>query len=481
MEIKAKVSLSLPNEFYKIILKYDTFESATYDSYLIASLVKNAKSEEEALTYIDEITGKGSLNPHFKKLFKEISKFSKEQIEGILKDSLFPITVIDRKHHFKYYEMFDATRMDDKVYQGNLAKNSDLSNMIMPKNKDAKFLSMEFEQEAGSVKSNVYDAIFSEDGIKVDLDGGTYCPISKEDFEKVYSNDLESIESYPGKVGKEITKGNWNVLNNSALLALNNLKLFFIDDEGNHCAILTDCLKKTEVINVFGLYFYKETRYEYSSKNADICEAVIDYLLKSKAINEFKTKSLIAIAAAASDKSAQKVVQYILGRKESKEIAEIGLSLIKSGLEKGWEKEVLRSIKKITPRSEIQCIYKLDNSLGYEIEDLLVIDDIELTEADKMTKRAYTSQMENLKKECNQMIGEIMTSGVREKMKSLKTKDSVYKALNNFIKEYSAHSKLDYDSMSLEKLTNVYNKIKSVYTGCYEKIKSRLEKEEEKA
>ncbi len=481
MEIKAKVSLSLPNEFYKITLKYDTFESATYDSYLIASLIKNTKKEEEAMTYIDEITGKGSLNPHFKKLYEEISKFTKEQIDGILKDSLFPITVIDRKHHFKYYAMFNATRMDDKVYPGNLADNPNLSSMIMPKGKDAKFLSMEFEEEPGSVKSNVYDAIFSETGIKVDLDGGNYCPISKDEFDKVYVNDLEGIEDYPGEIGKEITKGNWNVLNISALNAIKNLKLFYIDEAGNHCAILTDCLKKTEVINVFGLYFYKETRYEYSIKNAEICEAVIEHLLKSKAINEFKTKSLINITAAASDKSAQKVVQYILGRKESKEIAEIGLRLIKSGLEKGWEKEVLKSIKKVTPRSEIKYIYNLDNSLGYDIEDLLVIDDADLTEADKMTKRAYTSQMENLKKECNQMIGEIMTSGVREKMKSLKIKDSVYKALNDFIKEYSAHSKLDYNSMSLEKLTNVYNKIKSVFTGCYEKIKSRLEKEEEKA
>ena len=123
MEIRAKVALSLPNKFYKVVLKYDTFEKATYDSYLVASIVANAKNEKDAMEYIDEITGNGSLNPHFKKLYEEISKMTKEQVEGILKDSLYPITVVDKSHHFKYYEMFDATRMNNKVFPGNLENN----------------------------------------------------------------------------------------------------------------------------------------------------------------------------------------------------------------------------------------------------------------------------------------------------------------------------------------------------------------------
>lgn len=482
MEIKAKVALSLPNKFYKIKLKYDTFEKATYDSYLIASLVAKAKSEEEALGYIDDISGKGSLNPHFKKLYAEISKLSKEQVEGILADSLFPITVIDTKHHFKYYEMFDATRMDGKVYPHNLAESPDLKGLIMPKDDSAKFLSMDFDVEDGAVKGNVYDAIFTEDEIKVDLDGGNYCPISKEDFDSVYSNDLSDVERYErlgGRIGSQITAGNWNVLNSQVLNALCNLKQFYIDEDGNHCAVLSDCVKKTEVINVFSLYFYKETRYEYSYKNAEICEQAMDYLIKSKNINEFKTKSLISILASVSDMTAQKVVQYILGRKDSKEIAEVGLRLIRGGLEKGWEVDAIRSIKKFSPKSEIKYLYRINSDLGYDLEDILAIDDIDLSEADLTRKREYVSQRENLIKEMNLMVGDIMNSGVREKMKSLKTKDSVYKTLNEFIKEYSAHNRNDYGSMSLEKLTNVYSKIKGVYTGAFENIKKRLAKKEE--
>ena len=480
MEIKAKVALSLPNKFYKVTLKYDTFEKATYDSYLIASLVKNTKNKKEAEMYIDDISGEGSLNPHFKKLYNDISKLTDEQIDGILKDSLFPITVIDDKHHFEYYEMFDATKMNNKVYHHNLADDPNLKDMIMPKDQNAKFLSVDFKLEDGTVVSNVYDAIFTENEIKVDLAGGNYCPISKENFDSVYANDLKEVERYKGIIGNQITSGNWNVLNNQSLAALCNLKQFYIDNDGNHCTVLLNCMKKTEVINVFSLYFYKETRYEYTIKNSNICEQVVDYLIMSNNINEFKTRNLINILAAVSDITAQNVVLYILRRKESKEIAEVGLRLIKQGLEKGWDSEVLKSIKKFCPKSEIKYIYKLDNNLNFDLEDdILFIDDVDLTEIDLKRKREYVSERKNRIKSMNSMVGDIMNSGIREKMKSLKTQDSDCKDLRKFINKYSAHNRNDYEKMSLEKLTNVYNEIDKIYKGPFETIKARLTKQEE--
>lgn len=81
----------------------------------------------------------------------------------------------------------------------------------------------------------------------------------------------------------------------------------------------------------------------------------------------------------------------------------------------------------------------------------------------------------------NKMVGEIMNSGVREKMKSLKTKDSVYKQLNDFIKKSSAHLKKNYSNMTLEQLTVEYNGIKIIYEGAFQKIMERLTKEENKA
>ena len=475
MEIRAKVALSLPNQFYKVVLKYDTFEKATYDSYLIASVVAHAKSEQEAMEYIDQITGNGSLNPHFKKLFEEISKMSKEQIEGILKNSLYPITVVDKTHHFKYYEMFNATRMNNKVFSGNLEKNPKLVDMVMPKDKDAKFLSIDFETEPGTVKKDNYNAIFLESEIKVDLDDGQYYAISKDNFLSVFENDGSLESEWMPTIRTEITSGNWNVLTKSVVDTWGKDRFTFKNSDGNLVVLLTDCIKITEVITAYDLFFYKETRYNFSKANTKQCLEAIEYLKDSKLINEYKTKSLITILAVIPDINAQQVVQFVLNRKNSKEIAEFGLMLIKSGLEKGWDKEVLMSIKKSVPQREYKYLYRINNDLGFEVSDLLDIDETDLNEADKMRVRAYVSERNNLLNEIKMMIGDMTTSGIRQKLKSLQ-KDSVVNSVKKFLNEYQGHNEGELEEMTLEQVKKEYEKIKAMYNGNYAKVKERCEK-----
>lgn len=479
MEIRAKVALSLPNKFYKVVLKYDTFEKATYDSYLVASIVANAKNEKDAIEYIDEITGNGSLNPHFKKLYEEISKMTKEQVEGILKNSLYPITVVDKSHHFKYYEMFDATRMDNKVFPGNLENNPNLANMLMPKDRETKFLSLEFETEDGTVKKDNYNAIFSEKEIKVDLDDGQYYPISKENFLLVFDNEGEVTSEWMPKVGYEITAGNWNVLTKGVADTWGKDRLTYKTEEDNLAVLLNDCIKETEVITAYDLLFYKETRYNFSDQNQKKCLEAVRFLKDSKMINEYKTRSLIVLLSVIPDIYAQQIVQYILTRKNSKEIAEFGLMLIKGGLEKGWEKEVLLSIKNSIPQREYKYLYKINSDLNFEVTDLLDIDDADLVEADKMRKRAYVAERDNLIKEIKLMIGDMTTSGVRQKLKSLQ-KDSVVNSVKKFLNEYQGHNEGELENMSLEEIKKEYETIKAMYNGNYAKVKERCDKLEDK-
>ncbi len=478
MELRAKIALTLPNTFFKITLTYDTFEKATFDSYLIASVISSAKTKISAMDYIDDITGKGSLNPHFKKLYDKISKLSKEQIEGILVDSLYPVTVIDKKHFFRFYEMLDASKMDNQVFIGNLKENPRLMDLLMPNDKEAKFRSLAFECEDGILRSDNYNAIFSDKTILIDLGSGTYLPISKENFEKAYKSDIQDISVYPGKIGTTISDGNWFVLNNVVLRAFGQNKQSFIDETGNVCLITSDYVKKTEIIKVFSLYFYNETSYQYETKNAEMCEQVISILMKTNSINEFRTKSLINILAVVSDKTAQNVINYILSRKDSKEIGEVGMKLIKNGLEKGWDEEALKAIKKTTPQSEIKHLYKINNKLGFDMSDLLTIDDIDLSESDRVKKQVYLVERKNKQNEINLMIGEITTSGIREKMKKLPTKDQVQKSLNSFINDEIAHLQKGINDLSNEDLNKRYEYIKSVYLGSYQKIKERCEKME---
>lgn len=479
MEIRAKVALSLPNKFYKVVLKYDTFERATYDSYLVTSIVANAESEKDAMEYIDEITGNGSLNSHFKKLYEEISKMTKEQVENILKDSLYPITVVDKSHHFKYYEMFDVTRMDGKVFPGNLENNPNLANMLMPKDRDAKFLSREFVAEDGTVKRDNYNAIFSEKGIKVDLDDGQYYPISKEDFLSVFDGQGEITSEWMPKVGRELTSGNWNVLTKDVADTWGKDRLTYKTEEGNLAVLLNDCIKETEVITEYDLLFYKETRYDFSIQNQQKCLEAVRFLKDSKMINEYKTKSLITMLSAIPDIYAQEIVQYVLARKDSKDIAELGLTLIKEGLEKGWEKEVLLSIKKLVPQREYKYLYKVNNDLNFEVTDLLDIDDADLAETDKIRKREYVDERDNLIKEIKYMIGDMTTSGVRQKLKSLK-KDDVINSVKKFLSQYQGHNEGELENMSLEKIKKEYATIKIMYNGNYAKVKERCNKLESK-
>ena len=477
MEIRAKVALSLPNEFYKVILKYDTFEKATYDSYLVASIVSNTKTEKDAFKYIDEITGSGSLNPHFKKMYKEISQLSEVQVQNILNDSLFPITIVDKKNHFKYYPMLNITRMNDRVYKGNLFNQNKVKEIIMPKDKNVKFLDLQYEIEPGTIKQDNYNAIFSNAGIKIDMGDGNYYPISKEDFNKVYKNDVDDISMYEGKIGEEITNGNWFVLNNMLLNSLKSNKMKYIDSYGNLNCVFPEKLKKYEVIKVFSMYFYKETIIEYNQKNINKCNEVVNYLLDSKFINEFKTKNLVHLLKSSDDLLTQKVINYILSRKDSKEISELGLSLIKSQLEKNWSIESLKAIKKYSSSKDIKYIYKLDSiNINYNIEELLDIDDIDLNEQDKVRKQEYLDERDNMIQEINRIIGEMTTSGLREKMKKLQ-KDNIQKELTKFMNDYIGHSKKSYNELPIERLKNEYEHIKNMYNENYLIIKNKIENE----
>ena len=69
-------------------------------------------------------------------------------------------------------------------------------------------------------------------------------------------------------------------------------------------------------------------------------------LFENKSINEFKTKSLIVILGMCEDLEAQECLNYILERKESKELSQFGIMLLMQGLEKKWSPEVLKSFMK---------------------------------------------------------------------------------------------------------------------------------------
>ena len=475
MEIHARVALSLSNTFYKIELKYDTFEKATYDSYIIASLVKNAKNEKAAMKYIDEITGKGSLNPHFRKLYEQISAMTESQVDGILTDSLYPKTVIDTSHHFKYYKMFDATRMDGRVYSGDLSKREHLENLVMTKGDGVKFLDISCDGEPGTLKSDMYNAIFSDEGIKVELDDGVYLPISKDDFHEAFGEGTNFESEWMPTIGNEITAGNWAVLTEAVVNAWGASPLTYKNKDGDLVELTSDFLKVTKVISAFDILFYRELRRDFKRENAEYVEEAIDFLESSGNINTFKTKSLLSMLSVVDEVKSQKIVQWFLGRKNSKDVAEFGLKLIKNGLEKGWDKNSLIAIKQVATPDCYPMLYKLDSDLGFTINDILAIPDDDLTKEHLEQKQAHLRERDAMLGSIRQWIGEM--SEVRERAKKLQ-KNEVVKSFNDFANKYIGHNRKDFRNMQFEQLKKEFDYIGRMYRGNYQKVRAALEKSE---
>ena len=122
-------------------------------------------------------------------------------------------------------------------------------------------------------------------------------------------------------------------------------------------------------------------------------------------------------------------------------------------------------------------LYNLDSNLNFDVEELLDIDDIELTSEDKKRKQEFLSEKNNMLKELNNMIGEITISGIREKIKTLPKyplKDKVKK----FVDKRVGHSKKDYQKMSMDCIKNEFEEIKNFYNNEYQEILKEIKKNE---
>ena len=122
-QLQANVLLNLPKEFNTLVLYYNTYEKATFDQYLSASIALRSKSYLETNKYIDDITGKGSLNEHFKHMVEETSKMDDASLQSILNNSMFPVTKIDKTNRYVYYPTFYIAVLNNRIYKNFVGKD----------------------------------------------------------------------------------------------------------------------------------------------------------------------------------------------------------------------------------------------------------------------------------------------------------------------------------------------------------------------
>lgn len=453
MSLQVNLKLKLVRIPRIICVKYNTYEKATYDQYLVASIaLRTHCNKTMAEKYIDEITGAGSLNGHFKSLYKSISKFTEEQLQNIMSNSMFPVLKVDKSNSYLYYPQMNISVFQHKVYSGDFGEYSDICDRLMI-NEEIIEKNIESKKEISTAEP--YFVSIDGKMIQVKI-ANSLNRISQEEFGELLVNELEGLGEYNGTIHKDVVGDNWKILTNAAIGNMFSNNNYYYDGEGNHCQIRYENVRKTIIAQIAGLYIFKEEILQYDS-NKDMCEKVLQVLFENNAINEFKTKALLVILYNVEDISAQQVINYILSRKESKEISLFGIELLKNGLEKGWEKDALISFAKYADSSMFTLIYKANSKLINDVEQLICIDFDLLTESHKRLVQAFKEDRQKKIATIQKIYGEVIASAIREKIKKLKADDDTKRA-TKLINELMAHAQKGIEEVSIQQLDSLLRK-----------------------
>ena len=235
----------------------------------------------------------------------------------------------------------------------------------------------------------------------------------------------------------------------------------FFYENGDHCLIRNEDVRKTIVSQVAGFYIYKEEIIPYIN-NKELCEKVLSILKSNKSINEFKTKSLITLLTYSDDLIAQDIINYILARKDSKELALMGIELLNKGIEKKWEDEALKCFLNYADSSSYSLIYKANPKLIKDIQTLILINPDYLTTKHKKEVEEYKKDRQAKIDTIKSILGEVTASGIRESAKKLKaTKET--KRLSNLAKKYIGHSKINYEESTIKELDKYLKEITEMH------------------
>ena len=450
MNLQVSLKLNLSKQIKKIKVKYNTFEKATFDEYLITSLVyrtyKDIDREKLILDYINDITGEGSLNHHFKNLYSKLKIFNEEQLKKIMDNSMIPTLKIDEKNRYEYYPQLNVSIFNKRLYQGDIIEYNNLPMLLMI---NEEIIDLSIETIRDEVKAEQYLVSFDEsDNVEIKI-LNNFLPIDGKLFEETLCVDLKNVDSYQGEIHNNADGNGWKVLTNSAFNNLFSNSNYYYEN-GDHYFVRNESVRKTSIAKVHGLYIYNEKILNYQN-NPVLCKRVIDFLLKNNTINEYKTTSIIAMLKFVDDEKCQKVVNSMLMKKESKEFALVGLDLIGKGIIYGWVKMALKLFLKYAEAYHLNYLYQADSDLPFTIEQLIKIDKDILSESHKVKVDEYNSNVEAKKKTIREITGEVTTKGLRENAKKLEA-DEITKKFSNLCNRLIGHVNVDLDKASLTEL-----------------------------
>lgn len=445
MSLRVNLKLKLSKIVKRITVKYNTFEKATYDEYLIASLVLRSKSEDEAYGYIDEITGSGSLNSHFKRLYKEIASLSKEQLEKIMENSMFPVLKIDDSNRYDYYPQLNVSVFQKRIYEGDVAERKNLPELLYIKEK---IIDLKVQDMRTLDKPEPYFIEFGDDGnIAIRLLDKNM-KIDSSLFESLLTIDLDSIGKYTGTIHNKADGVGWNTLNNSVVNNLFSTNNFYYDENGDHLMIRNENVRRTEVAKMSGLYIYRESTLIYDG-NVKLCEKVLSIISEKRNFAMFKPQLFVKLLKNIADYNAVEYINsYLINISDSKEIAMLAIQLLRKGILDGWEATVLNKILKCCSKEEYSLIYHANSNVDFTINQLICVDKNLLTEEHKKQVDEYYANLNKMKMTIREIIGEVTVKGLRENVKKL-TADDKTKRFSKLCNNLIGHVSKDLDTVGL--------------------------------
>ncbi len=455
MKVPVRVRLNLNRQLNSLFVSYNTFVKSTFDQYVIASLLVHSDSLEDSMKYIDEITGKGSLNLHFKNMYNEFSsKYDVNQLKTILSNSLVPKVNKD-EHKYVYYPELDVSFYGNEIFQENISENEQLPKRLA---KSDDFIGSSVLENKVSLDSNMYTIAISDDHVELRLKGKRVS-MTKEIFETSVVYEVEDIDEYNGVIHSDIKGKGWTQLTNSKVKDVKNSNNYFYH-EGNHYMITNKNIKKTEIAKVWGLYLYRETQIEFNYQNTTYCELALETMMESKRINEFKTKGLTLLLKSVNYELAQKYLNYILNKKNSKDLALLGLSIVNKGYEKGWNDEAIKNFNEFSSSAkELTLTYRVDSNQEYSINELVSIYNTDkqlLKSIHKEMVLAHYEDRNSKMKYINTVASKITQSGRRDQVKRKLSGDKEAIEYNRLCNKHIAHTKKNIKKLSDDALNARY-------------------------
>jgi hypothetical protein len=446
MQLRANLRLRLNKQQYQLTVRSRTFEKASFDEYLAASIALRTDKNRDANDYIDDITGSGSLNPYLKKMVEKARALPKETLKRIMKDSLFPIEKIDQGQSVSYYPDFDTSIFAGKAYPGDLSRDQEKLKGLV--HYEGELASVEVGDPSETSAEDNFMVAFDDSGAAIEV---TPSVIAKTSINSLGSMASETPDPYevPGWYPRTLVDGDgWNGLTQPALDVVKSASGFY--SKGDYYAIVDDGLRQMTLAKFGSFYLYKDQRLPFESAGIGLCDAATDKLTTSGAINEFRTKSLIGLLTFSSPNESKEAINAVLSVKESPELAQFALTILTKADLKGWGHNALVQMKRNAQRGQNELLYKADRTL-FSLSDLLSLpksilasEDVEKVEDYERDRQAKIDTIKNIR-------GELASSSLREDSKLLLS-DPEVKEFRKLVNDDVAHNKSDISSVPDQQL-----------------------------